>query len=170
MVFEIDRKKVFELYKTYLVKYAEELTGSALLFPLVIKLRWFEDVFALTILNVKNIESSMTLTNDIKQGSRVKFMKSNLDKLVNAVYCTTENALINQRSHKPTLALLNSCKGRKLILGVLIKEDIEAIAKVLGSKAVLSGIYSYGKICPTNGLSKYQLHDQKMRIITFSEN
>jgi hypothetical protein len=51
-LFEIDGKNALELYKLYLGKYADELPGSALLFPLSIKLSDEEAPIVRTILSI----------------------------------------------------------------------------------------------------------------------
>ncbi|MFO0357785.1 MAG: FIST signal transduction protein [Sphingobacteriaceae bacterium] len=169
VLYEIDGKNALELYKNYLGKYADELPGSALLFPLSVKLLGTNEEMVRTILSVDEKSSSMTFAGDIPQGSSVRFMKANLDRLVDASCQAAENSKISLSSHEPTFAVLISCVGRKLIFGNRIDEEVEAVKNVFGKNTVISGFYSYGEVCPNNGFHHCQLHNQTMTITTFFE-
>jgi hypothetical protein len=167
-LYEIDNKSALELYKQYLGKYADELPGSALLFPLYVRPEGTENAVVRTILSIDNDEQSMVFAGDIPEGSYIRFMKANFDKLIDAATNAATNAL-TQFSAKPKLALLISCVGRKLILGKRIDEEIEAVKEIFGEGTLLSGFYSYGEISPLNTNAKCELHNQTMTITTFNE-
>ncbi len=169
ILYEIDGKNALELYKNYLGKYAEELPGSALLFPLSVKLKGSNEEMVRTILSVDEKSSSMTFAGDIPQGSSVRFMKANIDRLVDASYQAAENAKKSLNQNEPVFAVLISCVGRKLIFGNRIDEEVEAVKNVFGKNTVTSGFYSYGEVCPNNGFHHCQLHNQTMTITTFFE-
>jgi len=171
-LFEIDNKSALELYKQYLGKYADELPGSALLFPLYIRPEGSPDSVVRTILSIDNDEQSMVFAGDIPEGSYVRFMKANFDKLVDAATHAAANSLSHfpgPGSEKPKFALLISCVGRKLILGKRIDEEVEAIKEIFGDGTLLSGFYSYGEISPMKPNAKCELHNQTMTITTFNE-
>jgi hypothetical protein len=69
----------------------------------------------------------------------------------------------------PGLALLVSCVGRKLVLGVRVDEEIEAVADILGRGTVLTGFYSYGEFGPLASGTACQLHNQTMTITWIGE-
>jgi len=167
-LYEIDNKSALELYKQYLGKYADELPGSALLFPLYVRPEGTENAVVRTILSIDNDEQSMVFAGDIPEGSYIRFMKANFDKLIDAATHAASTALI-QFPAKPKLALLISCVGRKLILGKRIDEEIEAVKEIFGEGTLLSGFYSYGEISPLNTNAKCELHNQTMTITTFNE-
>ncbi len=167
-LYEIDNKSALELYKQYLGKYADELPGSALLFPLYVRPDGTENAVVRTILSIDNDEQSMIFAGDIPEGSYIRFMKANFDKLIDAATNAAATAL-TQFSAKPKLALLISCVGRKLILGKRIDEEIEAVKEIFGEGTLLSGFYSYGEISPLNTNAKCELHNQTMTITTFNE-
>ncbi len=167
-LFEIDGKSALELYKQYLGKYADELPGSALLFPLYVRPEGSTDSVVRTILSIDTNENSMVFAGDISEGSYVRFMKANFDKLIDAAThaaCST----LTQFPAKPKLALLISCVGRKLILGKRIDEEVEAVKEIFGEGTLLSGFYSYGEISPLNKNARCELHNQTMTITTFNE-
>jgi hypothetical protein len=167
-LYEIDNKSALELYKQYLGKYADELPGSALLFPLYVRPEGTNNAVVRTILSIDNDEQSMIFAGDIPEGSYVRFMKANFDKLIDAATHAASKAL-SQFPAKPKLALLISCVGRKLILGKRIDEEIEAVKDIFGEGTMLSGFYSYGEISPLNTNAKCELHNQTMTITTFDE-
>lgn len=171
-LYEIDGKSALELYKQYLGKYAEELPGSALLFPLNVRLEDNSNSVVRTILSIDNDDQSMVFAGDIPEGSYVRLMKANFDKIIDAATYAACNSLTqfpNAVSAKPKLALLISCVGRKLILGSRTEEEIEVVKDTFGSETLLSGFYSYGEISPLNPNARCELHNQTMTITTFSE-
>lgn len=172
-LFEIDNKNALGLYKQYLGKYADELPGSALLFPLYVRLGENENGVVRTILSINSEEQSMVFAGDIPEGSYVRFMKANFDKLIDAATSAAGNSLLNFQNNtikKPQIALLISCVGRKLILGKRIDEEIEAVKDVFGEGTLLTGFYSYGEISPLSPNVNCELHNQTMTVTTFSED
>lgn len=168
VLYQIDSKNALDLYKTYLGKYAAELPGSALLFPLSIKLSDSQEPIVRTILSIDEENQSMTFAGDIPVGSKVRFMKANFDRLIDAASDAASTCLHMQASN-PKLALLISCVGRKLILGNRIDEEVEAVATIFGSQTMLSGFYSYGEISPLKPLTNCELHNQTMTITCLNE-
>ena len=172
-LYEIDGKNALDMYKQYLGKYANELPGSALLFPLYVRSEGAENSVVRTILYIDNAKQSMVFAGDIPEGSYVRFMKANFDKLIDAATFAAVNVVTQFQSFeaaKPKFALLISCVGRKLILGKRIDEEVEVIKEILGPDTLLSGFYSYGEISPLNPFAQCRLHNQTMTITTFNES
>lgn len=165
---EIDDKNVLELYKNYLGKYAEELPGSALLFPLSINIDDSEEPIVRTILSIDENNHTMTFAGDIPEGSKVRFMKANFDRLIDAASGAAD-ACLKINSFTPKLALLISCVGRKLILGNRIDEEVEAVSEIFGAQTMLTGFYSYGEISPVKPFADCVLHNQTMTITSLNE-
>ncbi|KAF2339546.1 MULTISPECIES: FIST signal transduction protein [Flavobacterium] len=167
VLYEIDGRNVLDLYKIYLGKYAEELPGSALLFPLSIKIDGTDEPIVRTILSIDEKNQTMTFAGDVPTGSRVRFMKANFDRLIDAA---SEAALscLQVNSFNPKLALLISCVGRKLILGSRIDEEVEAVSEIFGNTAI-AGFYSYGEISPLKPFGDCILHNQTMTITCINE-
>lgn len=168
VLFEIDTKNALDLYKNYLGKYAEELPGSALLFPLSIKLHDNEGTIVRTILSIDEKNQSMTFAGDIPEGSKVRFMKANFDRLIDAANDAASNCLAMNNTEQK-LALLISCVGRRIILNNRIEEEVEAVSEVFGNKTTLSGFYSYGEISPLKPMANCELHNQTMTITCVNE-
>ena len=165
---EIDDKNVLDLYKNYLGKYADELPGSALLFPLAIKIDDSDEPIVRTILSIDENNSTMTFAGDIPEGSKVRFMKANFDRLIDAA-SGAAGACLDINSFTPKLALLISCVGRKLILGSRIDEEVEAVSEIFGKQTMLTGFYSYGEISPLKPFADCVLHNQTMTITSLNE-
>lgn len=168
-LFEIENYSALELYKQYLGPEAEGLPGSALLFPLAVKLPGSEEPVVRTILSIDDKKGSMIFAGDIPQGSKVRFMKANFDKLTNAA-SGAASLTHEQEAVSPDLALLISCVGRKLILKSRTEEEVEAVNEVFGHQTLLSGFYSYGEISPLKKGGQCALHNQTMTITTFHES
>jgi hypothetical protein len=144
------------------------LPGSALLFPLAVKLPGVSEPIVRTILSIDDATGSMTFAGDIPVGSKVRFMKANFDKLTSAASGAAAQTQLNS-DEAPGLALLISCVGRKLILQSRIDEEVEAVNEIFGNKTLLTGFYSYGEISPLVAGNGCQLHNQTMTITTFHE-
>ncbi|MBF4488062.1 FIST N-terminal domain-containing protein [Flavobacterium sp. CSZ] len=168
VLYEIDGKNVLDLYKIYLGKYAEELPGSALLFPLSIKIDGVDEPVVRTILSIDESNQTMTFAGDVPKGSKVRFMKANFDRLIDAA-SQAAACCLELNSFSPKLALLISCVGRKLILGSRIDEEVEAVSEIFGDKTTISGFYSYGEISPLKPYGECILHNQTMTITCINE-
>jgi hypothetical protein len=165
---EIDGTVALDLYKEYLGPYAEELPGSALLFPLSMRLENSERNLVRTILSVNESDKTMTFAGNLPEGSKVRFMKANFEKLITASATAAENSF-DKSGNLPELAILISCVGRKLILQERTEDELIAAKKIFGDSTCITGFYSYGEISPFNPLTNCELHNQTMTITTFSE-
>ncbi len=169
VLYEIENQNALELYKKYLGKDAAGLPGSALLFPLHVTIPGSEKSVVRTILSIDEVNQSMTFAGDVPEGSKVRFMKANFERLTNAA-STAAIQCIDQQNRKPDFALLISCVGRKLILGAKTHEEVKAVNNTFQNKTLLAGFYSYGEISPFNDGGSCQLHNQTITITSFYEN
>ncbi|MDI1232730.1 MAG: FIST C-terminal domain-containing protein [bacterium] len=168
ILFEIDGKNAMAIYRDYLGKYADELPGSALLFPLAIKDGESDELLVRTILSIDNENQSMVFAGEVPEGTKVRFMKVNFDNLIEAASIAAKKSVFDFGELKPDYALLISCVGRKLILKHRIEEELEAVLDVFDA-TVMSGFYSYGELSPFTKNGVCQLHNQTMTITTFTE-
>lgn len=170
VLYELDGKPALELYKSFLgEEYVKDLPASGLLFPLNLRIQQDDTPVVRTILAVNEEEQSLTFAGDIPEGSYVRLMKANFDRLIDGAVGAATNTLINVETTNPDLAILISCVGRKLVLKQLVEEEVEGVREVLGSHATLCGFYSYGEISPFSKDAKCELHNQTMTITTFKE-
>jgi hypothetical protein len=169
VLYKIGDRFALDLYKEYLGKYAEELPGSSLYFPLSMKENPLSEPVVRTILSIDEEKKSMTFAGDIPIGSKIRLMKGNFDKLIDASY-NAASLIHKNLSNNPELALLVSCVGRKIVLGDRIEEEIEVVREVFGDNMLICGFYSYGEISPTLNKVACELHNQTMTITTIYES
>ncbi len=168
VLYELDGMPALDLYKKYLGEKSKELPAAALLYPLNVKTSEEQQSFVRSILNINEDENTMILAGDIPENSKVQLMMTNVDQIANASESAAKQAL-ELRKHKPELAILVSCIGRKIVLDQRVEEEIEEVIDVIGSEATLCGFYSYGEIAPFHGENNCQLHNQTMTITLISE-
>ncbi len=169
VLYQIDGKSALSLYKEYLGDYVKELPGSALLFPLSLKDAGSEMSLVRTILAVNEEEDSMTFAGNMPEGSKVKLMKGNFGKLIQAAADASETSIAKFNDTEPDLVILISCVGRKIILQKRIDEEVEATGDVFGPGVSIAGFYSYGEITPLKSDTRCELHNQTMTITAFKE-
>jgi hypothetical protein len=166
---EIDGKNALDMYGEYLGPFKNELPGYALLFPLSLKEPDSDSYVIRTILGLNEQEKTMQFAGNMPQGSKVRLMKANFEKLIDGSAIAAENSLVSL-SGKADLAILISCVGRKLILQKRSDEEVQAAKKIFGDDTPVAGFYSYGEISPLQPFSRCELHNQTMTITTFSES
>jgi len=169
ILYKIGDRYALDLYKEYLGQYSKDLPASALYFPLSMKENEKSEPVVRTILAINEEEKSMTFAGNIPQGSFIRLMKGNFDKLIDAAYHAGNNALLNQ-SEKSKLALIVSCVGRKIVLGNRIEEELELSKNTLGDSTTICGFYSYGEFSPNLDQISCELHNQTITITTLSED
>jgi len=168
ILYELDGEPALALYKSFLGEKADELPSSGLLFPLSVRTGAEEIPVVRTILSVDEQQQSLTFAGNIPEGSYVRLMKANVDRLIDGA---EKSAVIGKSisGGETELGILISCVGRRLVLKQLVEEELEVVRDVLGPQAVMTGFYSYGEIAPFGEFSSCQLHNQTMTITTISE-
>ncbi len=167
---ELDNKSALDLYKKYLGPMADELPGSALRFPLSMKVKNNQHTVVRTILSINEEQKSMTFAGDIPEGATVRMMKANFDRLIDGAYEAARHSKeSNGMNGEPDLVLLISCVGRRLVLDQRIEEEIEEVERVYGKDTIYTGFYSYGELSPFDFGSFCELHNQTMTITTYTE-
>jgi hypothetical protein len=170
ILYELDGRSALDLYKTYLGDHADQLPGSALLFPIVVTETQGGQGVVRTVLSVDEKDKSMTFAGDIPQGGTAQLMKTSVDDLVDGATAAAEASLSGLGDARPDLALLVSCVGRKLVMKQRIEEEVEAIRDVFGADTKIAGFYSYGELCPFEQGGECRLHNQTMTITAFAEH
>jgi hypothetical protein len=168
---EIDQENALDLYKKYLGQYAEELPGSALLFPISIKSQDSDSYIVRTILSIDEKNKTMTFAGNVPEGSNIRFMKSSVDRLIQAASDAGSEAIkqITEQNTDAQFALLVSCVGRKLAMGSRAEEEVEAALEQLPPNIQIAGFFSYGEIAPNKNNRINYLHNQTMTITTIGE-
>ena len=169
VLYELDGRSALELYKEYLGAHADQLPGSALLFPLMVTAAGDGRGVVRTVLAVDEDQGSMTFAGDIPHGGTAQLMRTSIDDLVDGATAAAESSLGGLGERRPDLALLVSCVGRKLVMKQRVEEEIEAVRDVFGADTAFTGFYSYGELCPFTAGDKCWLHNQTMTITALAE-
>lgn len=169
VLFSLDGKPALDLYKQYLGDRASGLPATGLLFPLALRNELEEDGYtARTILAVDEAENSITFAGDIPQGSTVRLMRANFERLIDGAGDAAEHVDMSDYTGGPLLNVAISCIGRRLVLGQRTEEEIEAERNVLPQGSDLVGYYSYGELSPLAS-GRCSLHNQTMTLSSFWE-
>jgi hypothetical protein len=169
VLFEIDGTPALALYKEYLGERAAGLPGTALLFPLAVRAS-LDDHKSLvrTILSLDEASQSMVFAGDVPQGSLVRLMRANFDRLIDGASQAARLTSLGSQADASSLVIAISCVGRRLVLGQRAEEEVEAVKEALPKGAKLVGFYSYGEISPyTSG--HCDLHNQTMTLTHIEE-
>lgn len=168
ILYELDNKSALQLYKEYLGPFANELPGSALLFPLALHLPDRDEAIIRGVLSVNEEDQSMTFAGEVPRNSKVQLMKANFDRLIDGAVKAADNSLKTLGSFQPGFAILISCVGRRMVLNHRTEEEVEETTHTLGETPVC-GFYSYGEISPVVKSTACELHNQTMTITVYSE-
>lgn len=167
---ELDGEPALAIYKRYLGNHAKDLPGSGLLFPfLMLDGEERRKGLIRTTLAVDDAQGTLTLAGEIDTGGYLQLMHASTDALVDGAEAAARDTLREPAPDGDALAILVSCVGRKLVMGDRVDEEIEAVAEVLGDRAVLAGFYSYGEFGPLGEGSTCMLHNQTMTVTRIGE-
>jgi hypothetical protein len=168
IVYELDGGSALELYKRYLGEHAKDLPSSGLMFPLTVRDPATGDCVTRAVVGIDEAAQSMAFAGDIPQGSFVRLMHANFDRLVDGA-CAAGRASQQMLGMRAELGILISCIGRKQILKQRVEEEVEGVVEVLGPETHTTGFYAYGELSPTGRGTSCTLHNQTMSVTLFSE-
>lgn len=171
VLYELDGKPALDLYKDYLGKLANELPGSALLFPLSIQRPGdrSESAVVRTILAIDDVARSMTFAGDVPLGFEARLMRTTGEQLIGSAAAAMASAAQGLPRDSAPLVVSVSCVGRRLVLGERTEEEVEAITEDAPPGTAHVGFYSYGEISPARAGAPCELHNQTMAVTVFSE-
>jgi len=170
VLFELDGEPALELYSKYLGDRAEDLPGSALLFPLAVKgpNQASATMLVRTILGVDADKASMTFAGDIPQGWTAQLMRATSDGLIDGAYRAGTKIQRPDTTTGDGLCLGISCVGRRLVLGQRTDEELDAVDGLLDHSFKFIGFYSYGELAPGSS-GRCELHNQTMTLTSLRE-
>lgn len=170
---ELDGERALDVYKRYLGHFAEELPGSALLFPLALRATRDGPIAVRTCLSIDEAAGTLRFAGDIPSGATVRLMRTTPDKLVDgatraAAFARPEAAASTEHD---TLTLCVSCIGRRAVMRSRVDEEIEEVVHESPTSVVV-GFYSNGEIAPPadgRDFGDAVLHNQTMTVTSISE-
>ena len=169
LLYELDGKPALDLYKKYLGPRANELPGSAMLFPLSLRIPNGSESLVRTVLHIDEKEHTMLFAGDVPEGCRIRLMRANYDRLVDGAIQAADQTMRLLKNKEPELAILISCVGRRAVLGQRVEEELEEVQEVFGTSTCLTGFYSYGELSPVPKTAFTELHNQTMTITALRE-
>jgi hypothetical protein len=169
VVFELDGRPALDLYRQYLGDHADHLAASGHFFPLGLRAADDQDWSVRTLNALNVIDQSISVGGNVPEGSYVRLTSGGLENLVSGARAAAEASLGQLEPRAPELSVLVSCYGRRQVLRQRTEEEVEAVAKVLGGRTVLTGFYSYGEIAPITAGGRPILHNEAMAIASFAE-
>jgi hypothetical protein len=169
VLYELDGRPALELYKKYLGEHAKGLPGTGLYFPLGIRAAAGGPAFVRAFLSVNEAEQSMTFPGDMPEGSYVRLMKSNCNRLLDGAVEAARRALPQPGLPRPEFALIVSCVARRQVLRQRAEEEIEAIREIFGPQTLMTGFCSYGEMGPFATKERCMFHNQTVVATTWAE-
>jgi len=167
VVFEIDGQPALGLYKKYLGDLSSSLPASGMRFPLSITTKPSGHTLTRTLLAVDEAAQSLTFAGEVPEGSTCRLMRTNLDHLITSVDTASQEVIPAKRD--TALCLVFTCLGRRIVLGQMVDEELEAAQRQLGDQVVMTGFYSYGELGPLGKGLVCDLHNQTMCMTTLQE-
>lgn len=170
-VFTLDDLPALEIYRRYLGDYANQLPGSALLFPLGVLTETRQDRGLIrTVRGVDEANGSILLAGAVEEGAVVRMMHASANGLIEGAQEAAALARRGGDAEAGGFALLVSCVGRRAVLGPRVEEEVEAVAEVFGPAGQVAGFYSHGEIGPLGtDRADCHLNNQTMTITWFQE-
>ena len=111
----------------------------------------------------------MTFAGNVPHGWMAQLMRGRFSELA-AGSADAARQACNGAKKENALALLVSCIGRRLLMGQMIADEIEAAKTEIGPRNAVLGFYSYGEIAPHKTSHIAELHNQTMTITMISES
>ncbi|MCB1309921.1 MAG: FIST C-terminal domain-containing protein, partial [Leptospiraceae bacterium] len=103
---------------------------------------------------------------DIPVGTKVRFMKTEVDNLIRASSKTANESHLKETTD---LVFVVSCAGRRFVMNRLTEEELEAIDGAVGAGAIISGFYSFAELAPSSRVNPCDLHNQTITLTMFRE-
>jgi hypothetical protein len=168
VLYELDGQSALELYKRYLGEHAKNLPASGLMFPLTVRDPITGESVTRAVVGINDSEQSMIFAGDVPEGSFVRLMHANFDRLVDGA-CAAGRASQQMLGVPAELGILISCIGRKQLLKQRVEEEVEGVIEALGPETHTTGFYAYGELSPAAPGAPCTLQNQSMSVTLFSE-
>lgn len=116
-------------------------------------------------------DGSVIYNGDIPQNALMQFARGSREDILAGA--NEAIATINQKSMERELSTLLcfSCGGRKLLLGLDTKKEVEVILKEVSSQCAVNGFFTYGEIGPIDNslekLNKNRFHNATLVLCAF---
>lgn len=159
MLMELDNKPAFELYTHYLGDVMREDLSGLGSYPLAIYEQGI-DRFYLRVPKEADPESGIvSFLGEIPEGVEVQITQAIRDDVIGGVKESVERAMKDFPGEEPSVAMLFSCTGRKIVLGTKTGEEVASACDSLTYPIPMSGFYTFGEIGPVSDHSRARYHN-----------
>ena len=170
VVYELDGRRILDMYEEYLGEEAKGLPISGLLYPLAILSENREETGIIrTMLEINREEGSVAFAGGIDEGSVVQLMCADEAELIAGAVLSASQSRIEAPGPHDALAILISCVGRRLLLEGRVSQEVRAVIRELGADFRYTGFYSNGEISPFPPTGRCAFHNETMTITTLCE-
>jgi hypothetical protein len=170
VVFEIDGEPALDLINRLVGAITMNKAESIVLLPLSVREKVTDSPKIRSIKSFDTVDNSITFTGDMPEGSYVRLMKSNIERLINAAEGAAEVSIEPIGNTHTDFVIVTSCVARRKVLKELVEEEIVAVRDVVGEDATITGFYSYGEISPFVYGNVCELMNQSIVVTSFSES
>jgi hypothetical protein len=168
---ELDGESALTLYKRYLGTHARQLPGALLRYPFqMLRAQGDRDGLIRAIVGIDESHGTLQLADEVDPGGYLRLMHASSDALIDGAGIAAQDTARGDEPIGESLAMLVSCTGRQRFLGSRVAEEVEAVATVLGTDAVLAGFYAQGEFGPVAAATHAsRLHNQTMTVMRIGE-
>ncbi len=173
VLFTIDERPALDWYREKLGPHGDELPATGLLYPLGLRLDepgYGDDGYLVrSVLAINEGHRSLTFAGDMPEGTQVEVLGAISSQLITGAGDACRNAAkqIEIRS-APTLALMVSSVGRRVVLGDRADDELSAALEALPDDVASVGFYGYGGLAGFAGRAA-ELHNQTFLVTLISE-
>ena len=171
ILYELDNKPALQLYKQYLGDKARQLPASGLSYPFAL-LRDDRSTSGIirSSLDIDHESEALIMAGNVPEGAKVCLMHADSLALTQgAAQAAAEAIRTHDGPEENGCALLVSCVGRRIVLGIDVDDEIEAVVDSFLPDTPLGGYYAYGEICSSGATGRAELHNQTMTITYITE-
>ncbi len=160
IVYEIDQLKAIDTFSKYLGDdISNQLPRTGIAFPLVLQKG---DLKIMRAVIGKGDNGELIFAGNLKEGDKVTFGYGNVEMILKE----KEKLSISHVLNSSESMFIYSCMARKSIMGESIKDELEPLNNI----APISGFFTYGEFYFNKSLSKMELLNQTMTILSLSES
>ncbi|AYN68187.1 hypothetical protein D1013_12790 [Euzebyella marina] len=169
-ILEVDGRPALDFYKSRIPSNIfNDVDNEGFKYPIKVRNEQHTNPVIRALLSVDEDEKSLIMSEEIPEGSYVRIMRGNIDRLIYGAE-TSAKTIIERNDNDHQLAILISCAGRRKVMGDLVSDEIVAVMDQFPEHTKSIGFYSYGEISPFYGYKTTSLHNLTMCITTFSES
>ena len=160
IVYEIDQLKAIDTFSKYLGDdIAKQLPRTGIAFPLILQNK---DLKIMRAVVGKGDDGELIFAGNLKEGDKVTFGYGNIEMILKEKEKLSGSHLLDNSES----IFVYSCMARKAIMGESIKNELVPLNNI----APISGFFTYGEFYSNKSLSKMELLNQTMTLLSLSES